>query len=139
MPRPHMPQERTSQILEAAMIIFARDGFDKARMDDIAETAGLSKGTLYLYFDSKDDLIAAILRQFFDAELADAQEIFALEMPVPGRLLALTQHLAAEVMEMSSLLSISFEFYAIAARQAAVRGLQPPLCCRPRYHPVSTT
>lgn len=121
MPRPHMPQERTSQILEAAMTIFARDGFDKARMDDIAEAAGLSKGTLYLYFDSKDALIAGILRQFFDAELADAKEIFALESPVADRLLALTQHLAAEVMEMSALLSISFEFYALAARQDAVR------------------
>lgn len=121
MSRPHMPQERTSQILEAAMTLFARDGFDKARMDDIAEAAGLSKGTLYLYFDNKDALIAAILRQFFDAELTSAQEIFALDIPIPERLLALTQHLAAEVTEMSALLSIGFEFYAVAARQKSVR------------------
>jgi AcrR family transcriptional regulator len=66
-PRPDVSEERRNQILEAAMAVFARQGFEQARMDDIAQQVGLSKGTLYLYFKSKDAIISAIL-QFFIAQ-----------------------------------------------------------------------
>ena len=49
-PRPDVSEERRNQILEAAMAVFARQGFEQARMDDIAQEVGLSKGALYLYF-----------------------------------------------------------------------------------------
>ncbi len=61
-PRPDVSEERRTQILEAAMAVFARQGFDKARMDDIAQQARLSKGALYLYYKSKDAIISAILQ-----------------------------------------------------------------------------
>lgn len=120
-PRPTIPEARTTQILDAAMAVFAREGFAKARMDDIAEEAGLSKGTLYLYFDSKDALIAALLQQFFAAELQDSQTLLEADTPAADRLLFLAQHLATEVEQMSARMSISFEFYAVAARQESVR------------------
>lgn len=53
-------QERRDSILEAAETVFAEKGFDHATMDDIAHAAELSKGTLYLYFKSKDDLSIAL-------------------------------------------------------------------------------
>lgn len=121
MPRPHMPKERTTQILDAAMTVFAREGFDKARMDSIAEESGLSKGTLYLYFESKDHLISALLERFFTATLHDSQQLLDADAPVADRLLLLTNALAAETEQMSALVSIGFEFYSIAARQASVR------------------
>ena len=43
-PRPDVSEERRNQILEAAMAVFARQGFEQARMDDIAQEVGLSKG-----------------------------------------------------------------------------------------------
>ena len=54
---------RSAEILEAARRVFARKGFAGASVDDIAETAGLAKGTLYIYFHSKRELYLAALRQ----------------------------------------------------------------------------
>jgi len=57
-PRPDVSEERKNQILDAAGKVFARLGFQKTRMDDIVEESGLSKGTLYWYFKSKDEFEA---------------------------------------------------------------------------------
>jgi AcrR family transcriptional regulator len=54
--------EKARQILDGAREIFLRDGFDGASMNDIAKAAGVSKGTLYVYFQSKDQLFAALIR-----------------------------------------------------------------------------
>ena len=48
------------RIVRSAIDCFSKYGFDRSRMDDIAQTADLSKGTLYLYFKSKEDLFYAI-------------------------------------------------------------------------------
>lgn len=54
--------ERREQIVEAALAVFARDGFTAARTDAIAEQAGVAKGTLYLYFKSKEEMFEAAVR-----------------------------------------------------------------------------
>ncbi len=54
---------RCAEILEAARKVFARRGFDNATVDEIAETAGVAKGTVYIYFPSKRELYMAGLRQ----------------------------------------------------------------------------
>ncbi len=64
-PREDVSEERKEQILDAATEVFAQKGFDKARMDDIVEETGLSKGALYWYFKSKDDIIFAIMDRIF--------------------------------------------------------------------------
>ncbi|HNB53962.1 MAG TPA: TetR/AcrR family transcriptional regulator [Anaerolineales bacterium] len=122
MPRPDVSQERIAQILDAAMTVFAREGFDKARMDVIADEAGLSKGTLYLYFESKDHLITSLLERFFLSALEHAQPLLESDTPASDRLLTLTASLTAEVEQMAALMSIGFEFYAIAAREVSVRA-----------------
>jgi len=53
---------RTSGILEAARKVFAEKGFHEAKVDDIAEVAGVAKGTVYLYYQSKRDLYFAALK-----------------------------------------------------------------------------
>lgn len=53
-------QQRKEEIVKAAEEVFFSKGFDKSTMDDIAEQAELSKGTLYLYFKSKEDLHMAV-------------------------------------------------------------------------------
>ena len=56
---------RCAEILEAARKVFAKKGFEGATMDDIAEAAGLAKGTLYLYFQSKREVYLGALNQGF--------------------------------------------------------------------------
>ncbi len=60
---------RRSQILTAAMVIFARKGFDGAKIADIAKAAGLAEGSIYNYFRSKDELLAHIPRQLVQPAL----------------------------------------------------------------------
>ena len=52
--------EVQDRIIQAAVESFGQTGFDKTKMDDIAKRLGMSKGTLYLYFKSKEDLFLAI-------------------------------------------------------------------------------
>lgn len=54
--------ERRQALLAAALEVFVEKSFAAARMDDIARAASLSKGTVYLYFSSKEELFEAVLR-----------------------------------------------------------------------------
>ncbi|MCP4310493.1 MAG: TetR/AcrR family transcriptional regulator [Bacteroidetes bacterium] len=56
-------QQRKEEIIEAAEQVFFSKGFEQSTMDDIAMKAELSKGTLYLYFKSKEDLHMAVARR----------------------------------------------------------------------------
>ena len=51
------------QIMDGARAEFLKSGFDGASMNDVARTAGVSKGTLYVYFDSKERLFEALIRE----------------------------------------------------------------------------
>lgn len=53
---------RPAEIIEAALTVFARSGFAAAKLDDIAREAGVAKGSLYLYFETKEDLFRAVVR-----------------------------------------------------------------------------
>jgi TetR/AcrR family transcriptional regulator, repressor for uid operon len=55
-PRPDLRDKREQEILEAAAAVFAERGFRTTRVADVAERAGIGKGTLYEYFRSKEDL-----------------------------------------------------------------------------------
>lgn len=65
MPKIVDKEEMQARILDAAMTCFLARGFHVTKMDDVARTAGMAKGTLYLYFKSKDDLMLALLRRYF--------------------------------------------------------------------------
>jgi AcrR family transcriptional regulator len=54
---------RPNEILAAALALFGEKGFAATRLDDVAARAGISKGTVYLYFPTKEDLFRAVLRQ----------------------------------------------------------------------------
>jgi AcrR family transcriptional regulator len=59
-----LPGERPQQILEAALEIFGQQGLAKARLEDIAQRAGVSKGTIYLYFPNKEALFREVIRSY---------------------------------------------------------------------------
>jgi AcrR family transcriptional regulator len=74
---------REAEILAAARQVFARRGFAEASMEEISQVAGLAKGTLYLYYESKRDLYRAALRAGL-LELGEAVERAVAQAPSLG-------------------------------------------------------
>lgn len=120
-PRQDISEQRRHQILDAATAVFARMGFDRARMDDIADEAGVSKGALYLYYKSKDAIIATMLEFFFNQALKQVRSLASGERSVTEQILTLTRQLTREMDRMAMLQPVALQFYAIAARQNSVR------------------
>lgn len=54
-------ESRPQELLDAALSLFAQHGYSQTRLDDVAALAGVSKGTVYLYFASKQDLFEAVV------------------------------------------------------------------------------
>src|SRR5689334_4600171 len=73
---------RRGQILDAARAEFARQGVGDTTVDQIARAAGVAKGTVYLYYRSKDE----ILRQLLDRDLTELREQTLPAIQVPGDL-----------------------------------------------------
>jgi AcrR family transcriptional regulator len=64
---------RPSEIVSAALEVFAEKGFAAARIEDIAKTAGISKGAVYLYFSTKEDLFRAVVQDAVVPSVANLQ------------------------------------------------------------------
>jgi AcrR family transcriptional regulator len=69
-----LPEERPRQILLAAIEEFAEHGIAGAKLDNIATRAGLSKGTIYLYFASKEDLFKAVVRDVVVPRIVEVEQ-----------------------------------------------------------------
>ncbi len=120
-PRPDVSGERRNQILDTAEDVFAKRGFDGAKMDDIAERAGLSKGAVYWYFKKKDDIIAALLDRVFRRSIEALRRIAAEQGSVRDRLLRSGEQISRDYQALTHLMPIALEFYAIALRRRSVR------------------
>jgi AcrR family transcriptional regulator len=120
-PRPNVSDHRKSQILNAAEDIFTKKGFDEARMNDIAEKTGLSKGTLYLYFKSKDDLIVAILDRIFQNEFRQLENLQESESSASEAIWKLTNTISRDIVRLLRLIPIIYNFLALAFRNKHVQ------------------
>lgn len=69
--RSHASTETRQRILQAALTTFTHHGYNATTMDDIAAASGTSKGTLYWYFKSKDDLLESAIRTYFEETFFD--------------------------------------------------------------------
>ena len=69
--------DKRSRILDAAQSLFLRYGVKRTALDDVVREAGIAKGTLYLYFDSKDALFAGVAEQLCAEVLRNAEEAIA--------------------------------------------------------------
>ena len=70
-------QERPGEILEAAFEEFAEHGFAATRLEDVASRAGVTKGTIYFYFETKERLFGEMIRHFSALLLAEVDEFLA--------------------------------------------------------------
>ncbi len=122
-PRPDVSEERKAHILDAALRVFARRGFHKARMDDIAEEAHLSKGALYWYFRGKDAILQALVDKVFALVMGDMLRIASeSDAPVPERLRLIARSAEKSVRLFESATPIMHEIYALATRPGSVRA-----------------
>ncbi len=121
-PRPDVSLERRQQILDAAEKVFAERGLSGARMDDIVQASGLSKGALYWYYKSKDSVILALMERILDRELAQATKLVSSPAPASDRLNTLMHMALSEIAGLGRLLPLAYEFLAMASRRKAVRN-----------------
>src|SRR3954471_4486804 len=91
--------DRPGEIVDAALHVFAEKGFAAAKLDEIARRAGVSKGALYLYFETKEELFRAVVQQAIAPNIRQIREMIAahpgpiadLLQAVPERIVALTE------------------------------------------------
>jgi AcrR family transcriptional regulator len=112
-PRAARAEERRQQIMDAALACFARKGYHKTTMDDIVAASGLSKGTLYWYFKSKDELFFSLVNWFFLEMQQDIDAIFGQETSPSEKLRALAHEFARFYEEVAEFLNVFFEFWML--------------------------
>jgi AcrR family transcriptional regulator len=116
---------RRDQIVAAALACFARTGYYATTMADVAAQAGVSKGTPYLYFDSKEALFIA-LREEWDCGLADRVNAAIAALPETGRrsprriLHAVAGAVAGHVLAETETCRVLMESRALAAHEPAI-------------------
>ncbi|MEJ2262748.1 MAG: TetR/AcrR family transcriptional regulator [Anaerolineales bacterium] len=120
-PRSDVSEERKNQILDAATEVFVHKGFDKARMDDIVDETGLSKGTLYWYFKSKSDIIIAILDRIFQTEFDQLETRKAVDTSATEAIWQFTEAAIKDFTKMIHLMPVAYEFLALAFRNKYVQ------------------
>lgn len=76
-PRRRRKEARPTELIDAALEVFVEKGFAAARIDDVAALAGVSKGTLYLYYPSKESLLKAVIRHHLSLPISSGAEAFA--------------------------------------------------------------
>ncbi len=113
---------RREQILDAAEKVFSRMGFNQARMDDIVAESSLSKGALYWYFKSKDDIIHGLLERVFTGEMRKAESLIEDEGVASERIEVLIQTAIQDIKRLSRMMPLAYEFIALAARRQLVRS-----------------
>lgn len=91
---------KREQILDGAKRIFLRDGFDAASMNDITREAGVSKGTIYVYFENKEDLFGALIERERNRVVETVRSVLdnheTMEEALYSFGLSLTMHIISE-------------------------------------------
>jgi AcrR family transcriptional regulator len=87
-PRRRHKEARPQQLLDAALALFVAKGYAAARSEEVAQLAGVSKGTLYRYYPSKEELFKAVVRQNLAHLIAEGFEIAAQFEGSSGELLS---------------------------------------------------
>lgn len=76
-PRKRRKEDRPAELMAAALGLFVEKGFTATRLEDVAQRAGVSKGTLYLYFDSKEALFKRVIQDGVVPLLVEGEGIAA--------------------------------------------------------------
>jgi TetR/AcrR family transcriptional regulator, fatty acid metabolism regulator protein len=78
--------DKPQQIIDAAVRVFARNGFYNSRVSDIAREAGIASGTIYLYFKTKDEILVTLFREKMAAFVSALRKEIGGEPDAPAKL-----------------------------------------------------
>jgi AcrR family transcriptional regulator len=110
------------KLLLAAEQTFARDGYEAARLEDIAARAGYTRGAFYANFDSKEDIFFALLEQTVARRIGEVNELLERHDNPQQRLRALRKHYAQIAKDRRlALLSLEFKLFAVRHPEAHAR------------------
>ncbi len=84
--------DKRKEILTAAIDVFARKGYSKTKIKEIADKAGVATGTVYLYFQNKDDLLLQSMKSMMDVNLDKIKQKVADVEPAIDRLFMFFYH-----------------------------------------------
>ena len=110
-------QERRRQILEAAMAVFSRKGYNAANVSDVASEAGVSQGTIYWYFESKEELLTAGLLMLFEDFGRQAFATLDEQPTATDKLLALGEDMVAFMEMAEGFFMMLVEFWSSSPRR----------------------
>lgn len=92
MTKHRSPDERATQILDAARVCFMRQGYFATSMDQIAEESGLSKGGIYFHFDSKRDIFRSLVEREYQKDMDFIDEVLNVKQDIMTVLAGLGEH-----------------------------------------------
>lgn len=103
---------RREEILSAAVRLFARQGFTATRIEDVAAEAGIAKGSVYLYFDSRDALLAAAFERLTERSGQVLAQARRDRRPALERLAALVRSVVTVLAEEPELTRVLVDLWA---------------------------
>lgn len=112
--------ERQAQILDAAWHVFGRKGFHSTKVSDIASQAGVSQGTIYWYFPSKDELFLSLFEQWLERLDATFGQIDAIETTATEKVHLYGQAIARFMLDARPMLPVLVEFWTHAPHNETV-------------------
>ncbi len=112
---------KADAIIRAAIHIFARDGLDKGKIADIAKEAGIGKGTVYEYFNSKDEIFHAMSDTIMNDMVDASKTLYAMDLSPRDKLRTFMRMNTEIIFEMDEAMLIIMEIWAQGAR-AVRRG-----------------
>jgi AcrR family transcriptional regulator len=118
-----MADERRAHIMQAALACFARKGYYLTTMDDIAQESGLSKGSLYWYFESKKELFLSIFEVFFRQMEAVIQPILEETLSPSEKLRAVAEVFMGSVIEAQLFVSVMIDFWSQTRHEEDINQL----------------
>ena len=82
-------EKRKGELLQIAYRLFLSQGYENTSVDEIIEAAGIAKGTFYYYFQSKEQMLEAVIGMMIEKEADVARQVLASGMPVPQKIVGI--------------------------------------------------
>ena len=118
----NLPKEaRQSQIMEAAMKVITRKGFSNARIDDIVNEAGLSKGAIYHHYEGKKDLFLALIDHWETQTFPDFYSRNGKERSASDTLIDFSEEIIKVFKTRSYVFQVEVEFWSLANQDDEIR------------------
>jgi TetR/AcrR family fatty acid metabolism transcriptional regulator len=124
-PRRVDKDERRREILEAATRVFARKGYSATRVEDIAREAGVAQGTVYLYFDSRDEILVAAFEAFAEGMMVGVRAVLEAEEPAMCRLRSVVRVVLSSLESEPELSRVVLDFWSAGAFGTESSGEKP--------------